>query len=524
VIKSSSSSVTGSYSALGSDAASSGALISSPAPGAGGTEDPPTNSGPGLSGQESGYSSDKPEHVPASKQVIKSSSSSASGSYSAAGSNAASSTASSGQVIKSTGLSLSGEESGYSREKREQLPASRKQVIKSSSSIQSSGSYVPEYKQGPFNNLVFSFDIGNVINGANITAVEVSESQIYAAGYVDDLTIAYMFFFSKDGTLLKKVPQPSANWGSIGWRDLAFDGEYLYAGDAQAAPGMITQISADTGEPTGVYISTPLNLAEALAYDRSSDSFWVASGSSLLYNVDRQGNILAAHATDLGEISGLAMEESSTNGQVLWIWSKEGQTWLQATQFDPGAGAFTGEIEQIRVEGLISAGGAAAYNDFQGSGKWVLATVHKGSSQVLQGVALAGADAITEISRIVIDGPPVFNVVRVDLDNPYVGFESSIVLSNDSPDDVPGLLIIGLGDTISSGPLPGFGMMKQVLHTVPIILAPGSSEIKLAFPSEAWFTNLYLQFVQGEVKGGAISGSSVSSSDVLKVFLGGPAY
>ena len=76
------------------------------------------------------------------------------------------------------------------------------------------------------------------------------------------------------------------NWGGWGWRDLASDGKYIYAGDPNVP--YIVQIDPSNGQPTGTqYGPFPITPCRALAYDPVSDCFWTGSFSSSIYQCFR---------------------------------------------------------------------------------------------------------------------------------------------------------------------------------------------------------------------------------------------
>ena len=154
--------------------------------------------------------------------------------------------------------------------------------------------------------------------------------------------------FDKDGNYITSYNQPTvSDWG---WRDLVWDGNYLYGSDSPN----IEQIDPATGTPTGgVTIPGPLDPNRGLAYDPATDHFWTADFSSDIYEIDRGGTIINQFPNSLS-IYGLAWDDISPDGPWLWIWSQDGNGCL-CSQFDPRTGLFTG----LTYDGAVPPDGIA---------------------------------------------------------------------------------------------------------------------------------------------------------------------
>ncbi|MFH1038465.1 MAG: GEVED domain-containing protein [PVC group bacterium] len=129
-------------------------------------------------------------------------------------------------------------------------------------------------------------------------------------------------------------PAHSTGWG---WRDLAFDGAYLYA----SVTGNIDQINPATGSWTGVSIPGPLTPNRGLAYDPATDHFWTANFSSDIYEIDRSGTVINSYG-NANSIYGLAWDDVSQDGPWLWAYSQDGPPYVLISQFDPSSGVYTG--------------------------------------------------------------------------------------------------------------------------------------------------------------------------------------
>jgi len=149
--------------------------------------------------------------------------------------------------------------------------------------------------------------------------------------------------FDRDGNLIQSYDQgTTSTWG---WRDLAWDGEYLYASDenelAQIDPA-IGQKIATLPMPSG------LSPVRALAYDPATDHFWSANFSSNIYEFDRNGTIINQYANSKA-VYGMAWDDVSDGGPYLWVNSQDGTPLIQVSQFNPATGTYTGETWQSNL-------------------------------------------------------------------------------------------------------------------------------------------------------------------------------
>jgi hypothetical protein len=185
---------------------------------------------------------------------------------------------------------------------------------------------------------------------------------------------SYLYEISPDGTLINQYPQPDEG----DWRDLAWDGEFLYAGGMDG----IVQIDPADGQPTGVVYGA-IPFCRALAYDPSTDSFWTASYTSSLYQIFKDG---AHHTFDNPglAITGAAFEASDPAYPMLWWWSQDGPTGALASEYNPRTHAFTGKSfhGHRSIEGGLAAG-AGAYPT--GEGQWEFVGLYEGSPDNIAG-------------------------------------------------------------------------------------------------------------------------------------------
>lgn len=162
----------------------------------------------------------------------------------------------------------------------------------------------------------------------------------------------HLYQFDRGGGLTRTLPQPAGNgWG---WRDLCWDGQFLYgAGDSD-----ILQIDTAGGDTTGVRIATPCAVARGLAYDGTADRFFVTDFGDSIYEIDRTGTVHHAWGNPRNTF-GLAWDATAPDGPWLWCLNDSfaGGSRIFADRFDPRAGAYTG----LRITlGAIDPANAAA--------------------------------------------------------------------------------------------------------------------------------------------------------------------
>lgn len=225
-------------------------------------------------------------------------------------------------------------------------------------------------------NVNWVLDVGTPTGDSRLLGVEFDGTHFWLTG-ANDFTCAYLYEISPDGTLVNTYPQPSPCWGSWGWRDLIYDGSYLYASSDTDHASMITQIDTATGTPTGTYYGPyPLNPCRALAYDPIEDCFWTASFSSSLYKCFKDGS--SASFTN----PGLAMYGAAHCPDGIWWWSQDGNGSLCSLMKTDGS--FTGDTfdGDLSMGGGI-AGGAGAYD--LGGDNWEMVGMHQGTPDYIAG-------------------------------------------------------------------------------------------------------------------------------------------
>jgi hypothetical protein len=167
--------------------------------------------------------------------------------------------------------------------------------------------------------------------------VEFDGVNIWVSGAASDPATDpnYLYKFSSSGALSDSFPQPSGNgWG---WRDLCFDGSFLYV----ASGDSIEQIDTMNGSSTGLMIPAYCSPCRGLAYDPASDLFYTANYDSDIFRVRRNGSLDTSWSNSK-HIFGLAWDATAPDGPWLWVFSQDGTPQIQAAQFDPRTGTYTG--------------------------------------------------------------------------------------------------------------------------------------------------------------------------------------
>ena len=187
-----------------------------------------------------------------------------------------------------------------------------------------------------FGDEVFRFDPETQSGDSRILGIEFDGSYFWMTGG-NDLITHYLHKFDRDGNYIQSYDQgTTSQWG---WRDLAWDGQYLYASDENE----LAIISPLTGQKVGELplpnmFSPPLR---ALAYDPMTDHFWSANWATVIIEFDRGGNVINSYANTKSAY-GMAWDNSSEGGPFLWVYSQDGVPGTMISQFEPATGQYTG--------------------------------------------------------------------------------------------------------------------------------------------------------------------------------------
>ena len=192
---------------------------------------------------------------------------------------------------------------------------------------------------------VFAFDVGTAVTDTQCLGVEWVSPYLYVTGGATATDPNKLYVLDTTGTLVGTYDQTSAaGWG---WRDMAYDGSYLYASDDATIEYFdFTAVVAGT-------INGPDNPNRALAYDPDTDHFWTGNFSNNIQEFDRTGAVINTFA-QANSVYGMAWDNLSEDGPWLWVTDQNTQTILQ---FDPVAGTFTGVSYAIPLTGTYGTAG-----------------------------------------------------------------------------------------------------------------------------------------------------------------------
>jgi hypothetical protein len=192
-----------------------------------------------------------------------------------------------------------------------------------------------------FGDEVFVFDPQTPSNDIACLGIEFDGTCFWVTGRYPDPgdDIHKLHKFDRDGNYIESFDQ--GTYSTWGWRDLAFDGTYLYGSDENEL-AVIDPVSGQKVDeipmPSG--INPPMR---ALAHDPETDHFWAANFNSNIIEFNRSGQTLASYANDYAAY-GMAWDDISEGGPWLWVFSQDGTPELQISQFDPQAGSYTGIV------------------------------------------------------------------------------------------------------------------------------------------------------------------------------------
>lgn len=283
----------------------------------------------------------------------------------------------------------------------------------------------------------FSFVPRNETDDTQCVGVEFDGEFFWVAGNFMP-TNHHLYKFDISGNLVATYIQP--NFDSWGWRDLAWDGEFLYASYCSE----VDVINPNNGQVISSFTG-PLDINRALAYDPETGHFWTANFDSNIYEFDQNGIINTYPNTQGLSIYGMAWDDVSEGGPFLWLSSQDGPTNLLVSQFDPIAGQLTGvSFNGVETGGAMeSAAGCCFTTEFPTDpGISVLFVLHQnGFDDIVEGYEIAPFSwwlNIDPMSDVLEPNENVDLDITIDLSGedivPGSTYETSIFVENNTPD------------------------------------------------------------------------------------------
>ncbi|UCC79073.1 MAG: carboxypeptidase regulatory-like domain-containing protein [Candidatus Zixiibacteriota bacterium] len=324
--------------------------------------------------------------------------------------------------------------------------------------------YSPAYIPGDppvvldFGDELFRFDAETPSGDERILGVEFDGMYFWFTG-ANNLIDHKLHKFDINGNYIESFDQgTSSTWG---WRDLAWDGEYLYASDENEFAIIDPATGQKIGElPIPTVIIPPLR---ALAWDPVTDHFWTANWDSPIIEFDRTGNVINSFFNSKS-IYGMAWDDESEGGPFLWVYSQEGAPATEISQFDPIGGEYTG----ISFYAVDSSGNDAIAGGICFTTEWdpslgMVFCVIQDDPDVAAGYEITPASQwliVDPMSGIIAPAQNVDLTIVIDFRGddivPDTTYEASIMLINNSPDtpEIPVTIdvVTGIDDNVSNLP------------------------------------------------------------------------
>jgi hypothetical protein len=145
-----------------------------------------------------------------------------------------------------------------------------------------------------------------------------------------------IYKFDPMGNYQGSTQQPSTT--VYGFRDLAYDGEYLWGSESEWL------VAFDTSGVIHDSIPGPLNPNRCLTYDPGEDVFYCGDITATIYAIDRDGNIVNSYSGHGMQVYGLAWFRDDPDGYPLYLFCEHGGlVEIEVQKMDPS----TGDIQYV---------------------------------------------------------------------------------------------------------------------------------------------------------------------------------
>ncbi len=203
--------------------------------------------------------------------------------------------------------------------------------------------------------MLFYFNAGVNAPDNQLLGCEFAGGHYFATGGGNAADPNYVYKYDATGALVTSWTQwSSTGWG---WRDLAYDGTYLYG----SVDNWVRCFDLNGTSVPALDILGPSNPNRSLAYDPVTDHFWTGNFGSPFYEFDRAGNVIWTGASPLTSVYGMAWDDHTG---MLWIHDQTGGCKIH--EYDPVAHALTGTSYLVPLVGASTsqmAGGLAMTNE-----------------------------------------------------------------------------------------------------------------------------------------------------------------
>ena len=228
-----------------------------------------------------------------------------------------------------------------------------------------------------------SLNVQNLTDDNQMLGVEYDGSDYWVtgAGGTEHPDTNYIYQISRTGQLVGKyIQETTSDWG---WRDLAWDGTYLYASDEQELvkflpPAPLNKIPLTP--PPGYPMP-----CRALAYDPATGHLWTGNFRYPIVEFDPNTGEPFCVAGNSNDVYGMAWDDACYDSlgydhPMLWVFSQNGTPELKISLFDPVTCEYTGE-EWWGLDPFgdndIAGGAAFDLNNYSG-GLGALITMNQG--------------------------------------------------------------------------------------------------------------------------------------------------
>lgn len=218
-------------------------------------------------------------------------------------------------------------------------------------------SFIPQSNRAEWD-VQFWFDCAAASGAGGNAGTEFDGTYFYSTRWAANLIHKYDI----NGNLVQQFSIP----GVSGLRDLAYDGEYFYGGNAGNA---IYQMDFDTQTLVGTIPSSSVQV-RAIAYDEINDAFYVSNWNDPVGLVARDGTTLDTFSVGVTSTYGFAYDRVTAGGPYLWIYDQGGGAGMPQYihQWDLAGGTLTGVQHDTSLDfgsGSGIAGGLFFATDYE---------------------------------------------------------------------------------------------------------------------------------------------------------------
>ena len=203
----------------------------------------------------------------------------------------------------------------------------------------------------------------DMLGDGQILGIEYDGTDFYFTGGNRGLDPNKLYVLHPDGSADTLDQQGTTGWG---WRDLAYDGTFLYG---SAGGSVVDQIDPATGNVVTSFPG-PEIINRGLARNPENGHFFTADYVSQIHEFDATQTYNSW--ANYKPVYGMAWDDLSEDGPWLWVFSQNGppDTLMEISQFDPVGGTYTGVSYQVTLEAPYTqgiAGGACFTTEYDPS-------------------------------------------------------------------------------------------------------------------------------------------------------------